>query len=283
MVARIPGQAGSLTAPPIKSVAVIGAGLMGTGIATALLGAGLAVELIEPQAETIQKSMQTIRGTLQRDVDKGRLSQDAASERLALLSPNKSMAAVAAVDLVIEAVFEELEVKRQVFSQADKNAKPSAILATNTSTLDLNAIASFTSRPDRVVGLHFFSPANVMKLVEIVRGEKTSRETLASAMAFVKAIGKIGVVCGVCDGFIGNRMFEEYLRQAYFLLEEGALPQQVDGALEDFGMAMGPFRTMDLAGQDIGWSIRKRRAVEQPDRPYSTIPALVCELGRYGQ
>jgi len=283
MVARIPGQPGSLTAPPIKSVAVIGAGLMGTGIATALLGAGLAVELIEPQAETIQKSMQTIRGTLQRDVDKGRLSQDAASERLALLSPDKSMAAVAAVDLVIEAVFEELEVKRQVFSQADKNAKPSAILATNTSTLDLNTIASFTGRPDRVVGLHFFSPANVMKLVEIVRGEKTSRETLASAMAFVKAIGKIGVVCGVCDGFIGNRMFEEYLRQAYFLLEEGALPQQVDGALEDFGMAMGPFRTMDLAGQDIGWSIRKRRAVEQPDRPYSKIPDLVCELGRYGQ
>jgi 3-hydroxyacyl-CoA dehydrogenase len=281
-VGRIPGGQGG-PAAPISSVAVIGAGLMGTGIATALIQAGLKVDLIEPQTAVMEKSLAAIRATLQRDVAKGRMTQNVAAERLDLLSPGETMDGLAAADLMIEAVFEDMDVKRQVFREADRLAKPSAILASNTSTLDLNVIAGFTARPDRVVGLHFFSPANIMKLVEIVRGDRTSPQTLAASLQFTRRIGKIGVVSGVCDGFIGNRMFEEYLRQAYFLLEEGALPQQVDAALEAFGMAMGPFKVMDLAGQDIGWSIRKRRAQEQPDRPYSRIPDLVCEMGRYGQ
>lgn len=282
-VAHIPGEDGRQNKHPITLVGVVGAGLMGTGIATALINAGLKVELVEPNAPVIEKSLAAIRGALQRDVGKGRISQKKADERLDLLSPRREMAGLGEVDLVIEAVFEDMAVKREVFAELDRRTKPAAILASNTSTLDLDAIAAFTGRPDRVVGLHFFSPANVMKLLEIVRGARTSAETLAAAMQFARAIGKIGVVSGVCDGFIGNRMFEEYLRQAYFLLEEGALPQQIDAALEAFGMAMGPFKVMDLAGQDIGWSIRKRRAVEQPDRPYSKIPDLVCEMGRYGQ
>ena len=170
-----------------------------------------------------------------------------------------------------------------MFEELDQYAPEHAILASNTSTLDLDAIAAFTKRPQQVVGMHFFSPANIMRLLEIVRGAKTSNQTLVSAMAFAKKIRKTGIVAGVCDGFIGNRIFEEYLRQAWFLLEEGALPQQIDPALEAFGMAMGPCRVMDLAGQDIGWNIRKRRALEQPDRPYSKVPDLICELGRFGQ
>lgn len=282
-VAHIPGEEGRQNKHSISSVGVVGAGLMGTGIATALINAGLKVELVEPDASVIEKSLAAVRSALQRDVAKGRISQEKANERLDLLSPGREMAGLGEVDLVIEAVFEDMAVKREVFTELDRRTKPAAILASNTSTLDLDAIAAFTGRPDRVVGLHFFSPANIMKLLEIVRGAHTSGATVAAAMQFARAIGKIGVVSGVCDGFIGNRMFEEYLRQAYFLLEEGALPQQVDAALEAFGMAMGPFKVMDLAGQDIGWSIRKRRAVEQPERPYSRIPDLVCEMGRYGQ
>jgi len=281
-VAHVPGQTG-VAGRTISSVAVVGAGLMGTGIATALLNSGLKVELIEPKAATIEKSLAAIRATFERDVVKGRISQDDVIQQLDQLSTGLNLAGVGDVDMVIEAVFEDMDVKQAVFNELDHRAKPSAILASNTSTLDLDTIASFTGRPDRVVGLHFFSPANIMKLLEIVRGANTSAQTLATAMQFAKKIGKIGVISGVCDGFIGNRMFEEYLRQAYFLLEEGALPQQVDAALEAFGMAMGPFRVMDLAGQDVGWRIRRRRAVEQPERPYSRIPDLVCEMGRYGQ
>jgi 3-hydroxyacyl-CoA dehydrogenase len=282
-VGHIPGIPNRKPVHPVQKVAIIGAGLMGTGIATALINAGLRVELIDPNMEIVEKAVGKIQSTLQRDAKKGRISPEAGLARLALLNPANDPKNMADADIIIEAVFEDLDVKRRVFADMERYAKPSAILATNTSTLDLDKIASFASHPDRVVGLHFFSPANIMKLVEIVRGRETSDETLISAMSFTKAIGKVGVVSGVCDGFIGNRMFEEYLRQAYFLLEEGALPRQVDAALESFGMAMGPFRTMDLAGQDIGWSIRKRRAIEQPDRPYSKIPDLVCELGRFGQ
>jgi 3-hydroxyacyl-CoA dehydrogenase len=170
-----------------------------------------------------------------------------------------------------------------VFAKLDALAKPGAILATNTSTLDVNAIAAATRRPESVVGLHFFSPANVMRLLEIVRGAKTSKAVMATVMKVSKAIRKVGVVAGVCDGFIGNRMLEEYLRQAYFLVDEGASPQAVDRALQDWGLAMGPFAMMDMAGQDIGWAIRKRRAVETPDRVYSKWPDRLCEQGRYGQ
>jgi 3-hydroxyacyl-CoA dehydrogenase len=180
-------------------------------------------------------------------------------------------------------VFEDYAVKEAVFMKVDAIAKPGAILATNTSTLDVNRIAALTRRPQDVVGMHFFSPANVMKLLEVVRGAKTAQDVLATVMSLAGKIGKTAVVAGVCDGFIGNRMIEQYARQAGFLLEEGALPQQVDRAMEKFGFAMGPFRMSDLAGNDIGWAIRKRRYVERPEIRYSKTADLICELGRFGQ
>ncbi len=282
-VARIPDLPGDAVARPIRSVGIVGGGLMGTGIAIAVLNAGLPITMVEMRADALDKAAATIARTIQRDVEKGRLSQDKADARIAAYTPAGGMDALADADLVIEAVFEDLGVKQQVFTQLGDIVGPDAILASNTSTLDLDAIAAFAPLPERVVGLHFFSPANIMKLLEVVRGAKTAPDVLASAMAFARAIGKVGVVAGVCDGFIGNRMFEEYLRQVWFLLEEGALPQQIDKALENWGMAMGPCRTMDLAGQDIGWSVRKRRAVEQPDRPYSKVIDKICERGRFGQ
>jgi len=204
-------------------------------------------------------------------------------QRMALVTPTLDYAALKDADLIIEAVFEEYSVKESVFTQIDAVAKPGAILASNTSTLDVDRIANFTKRPQDVLGMHFFSPANVMKLLEVVRGAATAKDVLATVMALSKKIGKTAVVSGVCDGFIGNRMIEQYSRQAGFLLDEGALPQQVDKAMEKFGMAMGPFRMGDLAGNDIGWAIRKRRYVEKPDITYSKTADLLCELGRYGQ
>jgi len=180
-------------------------------------------------------------------------------------------------------VFEDMGVKEQVFKTLDEVMKPGAILASNTSTLDLDKIASFTKRPEDVIGMHFFSPANVMKLLEVVRGKKTAKDVLATVMAIGKKIKKTSVVSGVCDGFIGNRMIEQYSRQAGFLLDEGATPQQVDKAVEKFGFAMGPFRMGDLAGNDIGWAIRKRRAQERPNMLYSRTADKLCELGRFGQ
>jgi len=282
-VARIPGLSRDVTPRDIRSVGVIGGGLMGTGITLALLNAGLPVIMVELREEALAKAGETIRKTIQRDVDKGRIDQAKADARIAAFTPATSLDALADVDLVIEAVFEDMGVKQQVFTALDAITRPDAILASNTSTLDVDAIAALTKDPSRVVGLHFFSPANIMRLLEVVRGRETAPDVLATAMAFGKRVGKVGVVSGVCDGFIGNRMFEEYLRQTWFMLEEGALPQQIDGALERWGMAMGPCRTMDLAGQDIGWAIRKRRAVEQPDRPYSGVIDRICELGRFGQ
>jgi len=281
-VARIPGIS-PVTPDRIASVCVVGAGLMGRGIAVAVLNAGLPVTLIEPDEARRAEARTAVERTLVRDVEKGRTTEAVAKSRLAALTPAGGVEDAPEADLYIEAVFEDIGVKKQVFEALDKYAKPDAILASNTSTLDLNTIAGFTARSGQVVGLHFFSPAHVMRLLEIVRGEKTTDKTLVTAMAFAKAIRKTGVVAGICDGFIGNRIMEEYLRQAWFLLEEGTLPQQVDRAVEAFGMAMGPCRVMDLAGQDIGWSIRKRRAVEQPDRPYSRVPDLICERGRFGQ
>ena len=282
-VGRVPGLNLATEPKEIRSVAVIGAGTMGIGISLAIAQAGLKATVIDLKPEALERAEKQIRSTVQRDVDKGRLDQVKAEELLSRLFFGNELTNAAGHDLIIEAVFEDMGVKKQVFEQLDWIADKGTILASNTSTLDLNQIAAFTSRPHDVVGLHFFSPANIMKLLEVIRGDKTSDATLASAMSFAKKIRKVGVVSGVCDGFIGNRMFEEYLRQAYFLLEEGALPQQVDSAMERWGMAMGPLRTMDLAGQDIGWNIRKRRAVEQPDRPYSRIPDLICERGWFGQ
>jgi 3-hydroxyacyl-CoA dehydrogenase len=202
---------------------------------------------------------------------------------MALIRPTLDDADLAEADLVVEAVFEDLAVKEQVFRRLDAVMKPGAILATNTSTLDVDRIAGFTGRPGDVLGTHFFSPANVMKLLEIVRGARTSKDVLATALSLSKRLRKTGVVSGVCDGFIGNRMLEQYLRQCLFLLEEGALPQEVDAALEAFGLAMGPFRMSDLAGNDVGWYIRKRRYVERPQVKYSRIADRICERGRFGQ
>ena len=202
---------------------------------------------------------------------------------MALLRTTLHHEDLAQADLVIEAVFEDMEVKAAVFQQLDRVMKPGAILASNTSTLDLNRIAACTQRAQDVVGLHFFSPANVMQLLEVVRGQKTAPDVLATVMALARKIRKTAVVSGVCDGFIGNRMVEQYLRQAGFLLDEGCSPQQVDQAMEAFGMAMGPFRMSDLAGNDIGWAIRKRRALERPGMRYSPTADAVCELGRFGQ
>jgi 3-hydroxyacyl-CoA dehydrogenase len=202
---------------------------------------------------------------------------------MALLSTTLNYDDLKDADLVIEAVFEEMGVKEKVFKELDRVMKPGAILASNTSTLDVNKIASFTNRPQDVVGLHFFSPANVMKLLEVVRGAKTGKDVMATVMAVGKKIKKTAVVSGVCDGFIGNRMVEQYGRQGGFLLDEGCTPEQVDKAIEKFGFAMGPFRMGDLAGNDIGWAIRKRRVVEKPDMKYSKTADLLCEKGRFGQ
>ncbi|MEN9418744.1 MAG: hypothetical protein RI988_2364 [Pseudomonadota bacterium] len=267
----------------IAKVAVIGAGTMGGGISMNFLNAGLPVTILETKQEALDRGLATIRRNYEAQVKKGKLSTEKCEQRMALLSPTLDYAAIADADLVIEAVFEEMGVKEAVFRRLDQVAKPGAILATNTSTLDVDRIAAFTARPQDVVGMHFFSPANVMKLLEVVRGAKTAPDVLATVMGVARKIRKTAVVSGVCDGFIGNRMIEQYSRQAGFLLEEGCTPQQVDRAIEKFGFAMGPFRMGDLAGNDIGWAIRKRRYVEKPHLRYSKTADLLCEKGRYGQ
>ena len=267
----------------IKSVAVIGAGTMGGGISMNFLNAGIPVKILEMKQDALDRGIATIRKNYEAQVKKGKLKQDKYEQRMSLLSTTLSYDELKDADLVIEAVFEEMGVKEKVFKELDRVMKPGAILASNTSTLDLNKIASFTKRPQDVVGMHFFSPANVMKLLEVVRGEKTAKDVLATVMAVSKKIKKTAVVSGVCDGFIGNRMIEQYGRQGGFLLDEGCTPAQVDKAMEKFGMAMGPFRMGDLAGNDIGWAIRKRRYQEKPDMKYSKTADLLCEKGRFGQ
>ena len=267
----------------IAKVAIIGAGTMGGGIAMNFLNAGTPVVMLEMKQEAIDKGIAIIRKNYESQVKKGKLKEDKYAERMALLSTTLSYDDLRDADLVIEAVFEEIGVKQKVFESLDAVMKPGAILASNTSTLDLDKIASFTKRPQDVIGMHFFSPANVMKLLEVVRGAKTAPDVLMTVMKLGRKIKKTCVVSGVCDGFIGNRMIEQYSRQAGFLLEEGATPQQVDKAVEKFGFAMGPFRMGDLAGNDIGWAIRKRRYVEKPNLRYSKTADLLCELGRFGQ
>ena len=268
---------------PIQTVAVVGAGTMGGGIAMNFLNAGLPVTLLEMKQDALDRGVATIRKNYEAQVKKGKLKQEKYDERMALLRTTLSYADIAQADLVIEAVFEDMGVKEKVFKELDRVMKPGAMLASNTSTLDLNQIARFTKRPQDVIGMHFFSPANVMKLLEVVRGEQTAKDVLATVMALGKKIKKTAVVSGVCDGFIGNRMVEQYIRQAGFLLDEGCTPAQVDRAIEKFGFAMGPFRMSDLAGNDIGWAIRKRRYAEQPDMRYSKSADLLCEQGRFGQ
>ncbi len=267
----------------IASVAVIGAGTMGGGISMNFLNAGIPVKMLEMKQDALDRGVATIRKNYEAQVKKGKLKQDKYEQRMSLLSTTLSYDDIGTADLVIEAVFEEIGVKEAVFKELDRVMKPGAILASNTSTLDVNAIANFTKRPQDVVGMHFFSPANVMKLLEVVRGDATAKDVLATVMAISKKIKKTAVVSGVCDGFIGNRMIEQYGRQGGFLLDEGCTPEQVDKAMEKFGMAMGPFRMGDLAGNDIGWAIRKRRYQEKPDMKYSKTADLLCEKGRFGQ
>ena len=280
---KIPDVPADTPVRSVAKVAVIGAGTMGGGIAMNFLNAGIPVVMLEMKQEALDKGLGIIRKNYESQVKKGKLKQDKYEQRMALLSTTLSYDGLKDADLVIEAVFEEMGVKQQVFKQLDEVMKPGAILASNTSTLDVNKIAAFTKRPQDVIGMHFFSPANVMKLLEVVRGEKTAKDVLATVMQLGKKIKKTCVVSGVCDGFIGNRMIEQYSRQAGFLLEEGCTPQQVDKAVEKFGFAMGPFRMGDLAGNDIGWAIRKRRSVERADMKYSRTADKLCELGRFGQ
>ncbi len=280
---KIPDVADDTPQRKIEKVAVIGAGTMGGGISMNFLNAGIPVTILETKQEALDRGVGVMRGNYEAQVKKGKLKQDKLDARMALLKTTLDYKDIGDADLVIEAVFEDMGVKEGVFKKLDEVMKSGAILASNTSTLDVNQIAAFTQRPQDVVGLHFFSPANVMKLLEVVRGEKTAKDVMATVMTVAKKIKKTAVVSGVCDGFIGNRMIEQYGRQGGFLLDEGCTPAQVDRAIEKFGFAMGPFRMGDLAGNDIGWAIRKRRYVEKPDMKYSKTADLLCEKGRFGQ
>ncbi|MER1967125.1 3-hydroxyacyl-CoA dehydrogenase NAD-binding domain-containing protein [Castellaniella sp. GW247-6E4] len=281
--AKVAGLSGVETTRPIDVVGVIGAGTMGSGIAMNFLSVGIPVVLLESKQEMLEHGTARIRGNYENLVRKGMLSKMDLDARMALLRPTLAYGDLGEADLIIEAVFEDMEAKQNVFRRLDEVAKPGAILATNTSTLDVNRIAAITQRPQDIVGLHFFSPANVMRLLEVVRGDRTGADVLATVMRFAQKIGKTAVLAGVCDGFIGNRMLFPYSRQAGLLLEEGATPWQIDRALEKWGMAMGPFRMGDLAGNDIGWVIRKRHQAEAPGVRYSRIPDMLCEMGRFGQ
>src|SRR5207249_3273806 len=281
--AKIPDVPENTPRRKIEKMAVIGAGTMGGGITMNFLSAGIPVTLLEVKQEALEKGIATIRMNYEASAKKGRLTARQVEERMTLLKPTLSYDDLKDADMAIEAVFEDIAVKEEVFRQLDEVMKPGAILASNTSTLDVNKIADFTRRPQDVIGTHFFSPAHVMKLLEVVRGAKTGKDVLATVIDLSKKLKKTAVVSGVCDGFIGNRMIEQYSRQAGFLLEEGALPRQVDAALEKWGLAMGPFRMADLAGNDVGWFIRKRRYVEKPHVKYPRLADRVCELGRFGQ
>ncbi|MFQ5773344.1 MAG: 3-hydroxyacyl-CoA dehydrogenase NAD-binding domain-containing protein [Kiloniellaceae bacterium] len=282
--AKIPDVPADTPVQPIASAGVIGCGTMGGGIAMNFANAGIPVQVIEVSRAALDNGLGVIRKHYAGSVSRGRISQDQMDARIALIRGTTDYGDIAPADIVIEAVFEEMDLKKEVFANLDRFCKPEAILATNTSTLDVDEIAAATSRPDKVIGTHFFSPANVMRLMENVRGEKTSKETIATVMRLSRTIGKVGVLVGVCDGFVGNRMLYAYTRQANFLLEEGALPQQVDKVITDFGFPMGPFAMGDLAGLDVGWRIRRRRAKTRPKAErYSPIADRICEMGRFGQ
>jgi 3-hydroxyacyl-CoA dehydrogenase len=283
-VAKVPGLGKDVTPQPIRRAAVVGAGTMGGGITMAYANAGIPVLLKEVDQPALDRGLATIRKNYAGSVQKGRLSQQQMDQRLALIRPTLTYDGFREADIVVEAVFEGMELKKQVFAELDRVTRPDAILASNTSTLDIDAIAAATSRPQQVIGHHFFSPANVMRLLEIVRGRQSSPAVIATSMALAKTLGKVGVLVGNCRGFVGNRMFHPYQREAQFLLEEGATVEQVDAAMVDFGMAMGPLAVGDLAGLDVGWRIRKEyRHLEPAGQRVPLVADRLCELGRYGQ
>lgn len=281
--AKVPGLPEGTVLRPIARVGVIGAGTMGGGITMNFLNAGIPVVLLEMKQEALDRGLATIRKNYENSMKKGKLKPEQVEQRMGLITPTLEYAALKDADLIVEAVFEEMGVKEAVFRQLDAVAKPGAILASNTSYLDIDRIATFTRRPQDVIGLHFFSPANVMRLLEIVRGAQTAPDVLATSLQLAKQIKKVAVVSGVCDGFIGNRMLARYGAAAQGLINAGALPQQIDGALQKFGLAMGPFRMGDLAGLDIGWATRKRKAAEAGVEMKPIVADKLCEAGRFGQ
>lgn len=266
----------------LQQAAVIGAGTMGRGIVISLANAGIPVLWLDNNPQMLEQGLKMIEDTWAQNVAKGRIEQGEASLRLARVQAVADYAALAPADLVIEAVYENLELKQKIFRALDEVLKPGAILASNTSALDIDAIAAVTRRPESVLGLHFFSPAHIMKLLEIVRGAKTSPAVLEAALALGQRIGKVSVVAGNCDGFIGNRMLHTYVKEARMLLLEGALPAQVDGALQQFGFAMGPFRMYDVVGIDLEWRARELAGKGQDD-PAVQVDNRLCGLGRFGQ
>jgi len=267
----------------IKAAAVIGAGTMGGGITMNFANAGIPVSMMDVTEEAVKTGFEKVKANYAATVSKGRLKQEEMDKRLSLIKTTTKVEDAKDADIVIEAVFERMDVKKDMFKKLDAVMKPGAILATNTSTLDVDEIAAVTKRPQDVIGTHFFSPANVMRLLEVVRGKQTAKDVLATTMKLGKTIKKVPVVSGVCDGFIGNRMVEKYGQQSLFLVDEGCSPQQVDAAAYRWGMAMGPLAMGDMAGLDIGWEIRKRRYKERPNMVYSRIADRICEQGRFGQ
>ena len=283
-ISRVPGVSKDTPAATISSIGIVGAGTMGGGIAMACVNAGIQVRLVDATQQGLDNGIATIRKNYDVSVKRGRFTTEQVEQRISSIRPQLGYDGFGDVDLIIEAVFENLALKKEIVATLDRVAKPSAIIASNTSTLDIDAIAAATSRPDKVVGLHFFSPANVMRLVEIVRGTKTSPETLATAMALAKRLGKVGVVVGNCEGFVGNRMMFPYMYECQFLVEDGATPEQVDRALTDFGMAMGMFAVDDMAGLDVAWRVRQE--LHQFSKPGDSKPLVadtLCEMGRFGQ
>ncbi len=275
----------SLEARELKQTGIVGAGTMGTGIALAVAGAGLRTHIVDSSPDALARGRNAVEAAYRSSVQRGKLSEDEADERRARIAFTDDMSAFAGVDLVVEAAFEDLAVKRSIFARLGNIVRPSAVLATNTSSLDIDAVTGGVPHPERALGMHFFSPANVMKLVEIVRGAHTSDDTIHAALDFAERLGKVGVVVGNCDGFVGNRMLLRYRREAELLLERGATPAQVDAVLEKFGFAMGPFAVSDLAGLDIAYNSKRERNARGNGVGFrqSRIPDLLVESGRLGQ
>src|SRR5262245_30240636 len=281
--ANLPGIGADTRLRDIKTVGILGAGTMGTGIGLAFLNGGFPVTIVETTQEALDRGVDRIKDTLSANARRGRITESQAADRFAKLTPSLDMEDLGKADLIIEAVFENMALKKEVFAKLDKIAKSGAIIASNTSTLDVDEIAAVTKRPQDVVGLHFFSPANIMRLLEIVRAEKAAGDVMATSMAIAKRIGKVGVQAGVCDGFVGNRMLASYGGEVQAMTLEGAMPQEIDGALEAWGMAMGPLAVSDLAGLDVGYRIRKERKLTGEAAQLARIPDKIVEMGRHGQ